>query len=135
MVSIKRDKSDAPSPKTRKSGGRLGNLSTWERIGGVIAILLAFFSFYLLISFTSFFITGSADISLLDTPLKELFSNPDLKMENAGGRFGAVLANLFINKGFGVASLGFIYLFLLLPCVWVRLVNFRFVEILPTPYF
>ena len=126
MVSIKRDKSDAPSPKARKSGGRLGNLSTWERIGGVLAILLAFFSFYLLISFTSFFISGSADISLLDTSLKELFSNPDLKMENAGGRFGAVLANLFINKGFGVASLGFIYLFLIIALRMGKIGKFSF---------
>ncbi len=114
MTRIKNEKSGAPSAKKTKSGGRLGNLSTGERVGGILAILLVFLSFYLLISFTSFFISGGADISLLDVTFKELFSNPDLKMQNAGGRWGALLSNLFINKGFGIAAYGFIYLFVII---------------------
>ena len=90
MARIKNDKSGATSAKKPRSGGRLGNLSTGERVGGILAILLIFLSFYLLISFTSFFISGGADISLLDVTFKELFSNPDLKMQNAGGRWGAM---------------------------------------------
>jgi len=35
-------------------------------------------------------------------------------MQNAGGRWGAFLANLFINKGFGIAAFGFLYLFIIL---------------------
>ena len=113
MARSKNEKSSAAS--TRKSGrGRLGNLSTGERVGGILAILLIFLSFYLLIAFASFFISGGADISMLDVSFKELFSNPDLKMQNAGGRWGAFLANLFINKGFGIAAFGFIYLFIIL---------------------
>ena len=114
MARSKNEKSSPPPTKKSKTGGRLGNLSTGERVGGILAILLAFFSFYLLISFTSFFISGGADISLLDVSFKELFSNPDLKMQNAGGRWGALLSNLFINKGFGIASFGFIYLFIII---------------------
>jgi len=113
MARSKNEKSSAAS--TRKSGrGRLGNLSTGERVGGILAILLIFLSFYLLIAFASFFISGGADISMLDVSFKELFSNPDLKMQNAGGRWGAFLANLFINKGFGIAAFGFLYLFIIL---------------------
>ena len=114
MARSKNEKPSAASPKRSGRSGRLGNLSTGERVGGILAILLIFLSFYLLISFTSFFISGGADISLLDVSFKELFSNPDLKMQNAGGRWGAFLANLFINKGFGIAAFGFIYLFIIL---------------------
>jgi len=114
MVRSKNEKTGTTSTKKGGIGGRLGNLNTWERIGGILAILLFFFSIYLLISFISFFISGGADISHLKITSKELLSNPDLKIQNAGGRWGAVMANLFINKGFGIASLGFIYLFVII---------------------
>ena len=114
MSRSKNEKSGTPSTKKGGIGGRLGNLNTWERIGGVLAILLFFFSIYLLISFISFFISGGIDISHLDVTTKELLSNPDLKIQNSGGRWGAVIANIFINKGFGIAAIGFIYLFIII---------------------
>ena len=110
MVRSKNEKSSTTSTKKGGIGGRLGNLNRWERVGGVLAILLFFFSIYLLISFISFLFSGGADISHLNVTSKELLSNPDLKIQNAGGRWGAVCANLLINKGFGIASIGFIYL-------------------------
>ena len=114
MTRSKKEKSGTTSTKKGETGSRLSNLNTWERIGGILAILLFFFSAYLLISFISFFISGGADISHLNITTKELLSNPELKIQNAGGRWGAVLANLFINKGFGVASVIFIYLFVII---------------------
>ncbi len=114
MARSKNEKTGTTSAKKGGIGGRLGNLNTWERIGGILAILLFFFSIYLLISFISFFISGGVDISHLNVTSKELLSNPDLKIQNAGGRWGAVMANLFINKGFGIASMGFIYLFVII---------------------
>jgi len=114
MARSKNEKTSTASTKKGGIGSRLGNLNTWERIGGILAILLFFFSIYLLISFISFFISGGVDISHLNITSKELLSNPDLKIQNAGGRWGAVMANLFINKGFGIASIGFIYLFIII---------------------
>ena len=114
MARSKNEKTGTTTTKKGGIGGRLGNLNTWERIGGILAILLFFFSIYLLISFISFFISGGVDISNLDISTKALLSNPDLKIQNAGGRWGAVMANLFINKGFGIASMGFIYLFVII---------------------
>jgi S-DNA-T family DNA segregation ATPase FtsK/SpoIIIE len=113
MTRSKNEKSGASTTK-KSAGGRLGNLNKWERIGRILAILLFFFSVYLLISFTSFFFSGGADISHLDVSSGELISNPDLKFQNTGGRWGAVLADMFINKGFGIASVGFIYLFIII---------------------
>ncbi len=126
MARSNNDKSDAPTTKKSRGTGRLGSSHRWDQIGGILSILLLFFSFYLLISFTSFFISGGADISLLDVPLKDLITDPDLKMQNAGGRWGAYVANLFINKGFGVASIGFIYLFVIIALRLAKLGNFSF---------
>jgi len=114
MARSKNEKTGTTSTKKSGIGGRLGNLNNWERFGGILAILLFIFSVYLLIVFISFFISGGADISHLDITSKELLSNPDLKIQNAGGRWGAVMANLFINKGFGIAAMGFIYLFVII---------------------
>jgi DNA segregation ATPase FtsK/SpoIIIE, S-DNA-T family len=114
MARSKNEKSGTPSTKKGGIGGRLGNLNTWERIGGILAILLFLFSMYMLISFISFFISGGADISNLDVTTKELLSNPDLKIQNAGGRWGAIIANVLINKGVGVAAIGIIYLLVII---------------------
>ncbi len=124
MTRSKKEKSSGTS--TRKGGlaGRLGKLSTWERVGAGLGFILLSFSLYLLFSFASFLFSGGADISHLKVSAKELMSNPDLKIQNVGGRWGAILANLFINRGFGIASVGFIYLFFITA---LRLFNaFRF---------
>lgn len=109
MAGSKNEKTGTPTKK-KGIGSRIGNLNTWERVGGILAILLFFFSLYLLIVFISFFISGAADVSHLKVTTKELLSNPELKIQNAGGRWGAIIANFLINKGFGVASIGFSYL-------------------------
>jgi DNA segregation ATPase FtsK/SpoIIIE, S-DNA-T family len=105
-------KGSSPSKKTGLRG-QLGKLSNWERVGGVLAILLFFFSIYLLISFISFLFSGGSDQSLLETSTKEILTNSKIRFENAGGRFGAILSNLIINKGFGYASFGILYLLII----------------------
>ncbi len=114
MARSREEKSgNSPSKKTGLSG-RLGKLSNWERVGGVLAILLFFISVYLLISILSFLFSNGADQSLLEASTKEILTNSKIKFANAGGRFGAILANLFINKGFGFASIGAVYLMIIL---------------------
>ncbi len=111
-----RTKNDNPEKSSAKKNGssRPDNRARWERVGGILAILLFFFSLYLLITFLSFFFSKGADQSLLEISIKEILTNPDIKIENAGGKWGAIIANLFINKGFGIASFGFIYLFVII---------------------
>lgn len=108
---------------SRKSGlsGRIGKLSNWERVGGVLAILLFFLSVYLLISFISFFFSGGSDQSLLDATTKEILTDSKIKFANAGGRFGAILANMLVNKGFGFASLGVVFLLIILSLKLARI--------------
>jgi DNA segregation ATPase FtsK/SpoIIIE, S-DNA-T family len=114
MARSKDEKSGgSPSKKTGLSG-RIGKLSNWERAGGILAIVLFFISIYLLISFISFLFSGGSDQSLLDASTKELLTNSKIKFVNAGGRFGAILSDLIVNKGFGIASLGIVYLLIII---------------------
>jgi S-DNA-T family DNA segregation ATPase FtsK/SpoIIIE len=80
-------------------------------LGGIFAIMIIFFSLFLLISFISFLFSGGIDMSHLGVTSEELLANPNVSINNFGGKWGAIIANWFINKGFGISSFGFIYLF------------------------
>ena len=92
--------------------GKGAKYTRWEKIKGIFAILLFFFTLYLVVAFISFLLQDGADVSHLDVSIKELLTNPNIKIENSGGKWGAVLANWFINKGFGFGSFIILYLFL-----------------------
>jgi DNA segregation ATPase FtsK/SpoIIIE, S-DNA-T family len=81
--------------KNSKSGKSDERLKT---IVGVFIILLALYAF---IVFSSFFFTWEIDQSF---NWKSVFSGPDVKVENWGGKLGAWLSNLFMNKWFGISS-------------------------------
>jgi DNA segregation ATPase FtsK/SpoIIIE, S-DNA-T family len=89
---------------------RLSKLSNWERVGGILSIGLFFFALYLLISLISFLLSGGADQSQLSLTAREILTNPNLKIENVGGKWGANMADWFINRGIGLASFGVVYL-------------------------
>jgi S-DNA-T family DNA segregation ATPase FtsK/SpoIIIE len=68
-----------------------------------IGILLSLIALALLLSFISFFLTGHNDQS----QVLEVF-NRDRKVDNWLGKLGTYLSDLFIYKGFGIASFIFI---------------------------
>ena len=96
------------------NGGKSSKHTRWERIRGIFAILLFFFTLYLFVAFISFLLQDGADVSHLDVSIKELLTNPNIKIENSGGKWGAILSNWFINKGFGFGSFIILYLFTVL---------------------
>ena len=65
----------------------------------VIGFLLLLFSIALLVAFSSYFINGQADQSILNS-----ITDRSQVAQNWLGKMGAYLADLFIYKGFGVAS-------------------------------
>ncbi|MCX6220972.1 MAG: DNA translocase FtsK 4TM domain-containing protein [Bacteroidia bacterium] len=99
----------------KNGGGARGTKFTrWEKFRNIVAVPLFFFSLYLFVVFISFLLQEGADVSHLDVSIKELLTNPNIKIENAGGKWGAILANWFINKGFGFASFIILYLSILI---------------------
>jgi S-DNA-T family DNA segregation ATPase FtsK/SpoIIIE len=99
--------------KTLKQNGNKKSFWSFfsdQRIKFFLGIVLLAFTFYLAIAFISFIFSGAADQSKLGLPLKELVFNADVRVENKAGKTGAWLAEVIINRGFGVASFIFLYL-------------------------
>jgi S-DNA-T family DNA segregation ATPase FtsK/SpoIIIE len=65
---------------------------------GIVFLLVAFF---MLLSFISYLIHWRTD---QDFEWAKVFSGPEIRVKNQGGKMGAWLSNLFINRWFGVAS-------------------------------
>jgi len=74
----------------------------------LLGSLLILFAVALLVAFISFFIYGHADQSAIH----ELADRSE-KVNNWLGKFGAILADFFIYRGFGAASFLFVKLFFL----------------------
>ncbi len=90
-----------------------------ERFRLTFGIFFILFTLYLYLVFISYFFTWKTDQSF---EWSRVFSGPEVVVENWGGKFGAFLANKFINHWFGVASF---ILPLILFVFGLRLVNIR----------
>ena len=75
---------------------------------GIIFLLLALF---LTLSLISYLINWRTD---QDFEWAKVFSGPEIKVENSGGKMGAWISNLLINKWFGIAS----FLFPAILVIW-----------------
>ena len=97
-------KAKAKTPKKRFS--ILRNEKFWFIIG----ILLMSVAAFLLISFVSFLFYGAEDQSIMDSGWKDFLLNSGIDVKNNGMKVGAMLSEIIINRGFGLASFIFIYM-------------------------
>jgi S-DNA-T family DNA segregation ATPase FtsK/SpoIIIE len=97
-----------PKEKEKDSNLELKILKTKKQYRVLAGFLLVLLSIAFLVSFISFFITGQADQSAVDS-----ITNRNEPVQNWLGKFGAYLADLFVYRGFGVASFLFVKLFFL----------------------
>jgi len=75
---------------------------------GIVFLLLALF---MILSLVSYLINWKTD---QDFEWAKVFSGPEIRVENSGGKMGAWVSNLLINKWFGIAS----FLFPLILILW-----------------
>lgn len=94
------------------------------RVSGISFIGLALF---LLVPFISYLFTYAEDFDkVVNSGWLQLFLNPDTEVENWMGKLGAIVAHVFIYKGFGIAAIVF--------CLLSFLIGFRLlfgVDLLP----
>lgn len=81
----------------------LKELARDERTWKIVGFVLLFFSFFLLISFISYFFTWENDQSEIRKGISLFDQNANI--HNLLGVLGAFISHFFIYKGFGVASL------------------------------
>ena len=94
--------------KTKDPQSDIKILKTKKQYRMLFGFLLILLSIAFLVSFISFFITGQADQSAVNS-----FKDRNETVENWLGKFGAYVADLFIYRGFGVASFLFVKLLFL----------------------
>ncbi|MEK8180779.1 DNA translocase FtsK [Flavobacterium buctense] len=83
-------------------------LKTKKQYRMLFGFVLVLLSIAFLVSFISFFLHGQADQSAVNS-----LTDRDEPVQNWLGKFGAYLADLFIYRGFGIASFLFVKLFFL----------------------
>lgn len=106
-------KSASASKKIENKNSQKTNLLTrWnnavelyknERSQKLIGLVICLLAVYLFIALTSYIFTWEADQDKVLGPLSELF-HIDTKVHNWLGKFGALIAHLFMYKWFGVSS-------------------------------
>ncbi|MCU0393293.1 MAG: DNA translocase FtsK, partial [Thermoflexibacter sp.] len=111
---------------TKKKRSNPQQISLWDmvyhdkRFSVTIGLLIMLLSVIMCLSFLSYFSTGQADQSIVESLWSSHNSRvPRGKIENLLGFVGAVLSHLFIYKWFGIAS------FLFVP--WVFNIGYRLV--------
>jgi len=90
-----------------------------DRLKIIFGIFIIFLSVFLTIAFISYLFTWKADQSF---EFSAVFSDADVVVENWSGKAGAWIANLFINKWFGIASFTLPFI---LFVVGLRFLHFR----------
>lgn len=104
----KNTKKEATAKTASQTGTGKKNWKFTRQHKVVLGILFFLFSVALLLSFISYFLYGDFDQSSLTA-----FNQRDVKVQNWLGKFGAWLADLFLYRGFGVASFILIRFFFL----------------------
>ena len=112
---VREDKETAPTTKRKRKEAPAGD-GRWARFKAFLAserthkvggLFLVLGSAYLLVAFTSFLFTWRIDQDLIGRSWSEIFS-PEVRAENWLGKLGALTANQFIYKWFGVAAFGLV---------------------------
>ena len=98
----KKKNSKAAEKKASSFTEALGfnNIFHNERINFVAGILLLFIAGYLTWAFVSYFVTGSADQSLIEAPKAGEILNEHHEFQNACGSIGAYASWFFIKRCF-----------------------------------
>lgn len=105
-------KKDKTPPPAKKKGNNpfksfINRLRTDEKLHRITgAFLLFIFTPYLTVAFVSYFFSWEPDQDKVMGPLGVLFS-ADVQVANILGKFGALIAHIFIHNWFGITSFFF----------------------------
>ncbi|WP_163323637.1 FtsK/SpoIIIE family DNA translocase [Draconibacterium mangrovi] len=103
----KKKPAKSKNKRTTKKRTPLVNREKLYFLFGLFVLLMAA---YLLISFVSFLFYGAADQSIMDSGWREFLFNTEVNAQNKGMKLGAYLSEVIMNRGFGLASFGLVYL-------------------------
>ena len=111
--------------KTYSFGNVLGinNIFNNEKINFITGLAAFVFAIFLIMSFISFFSTGAADQSQIETPRAGEIMNAEREFQNSCGSFGSYLSYFFIKRSFGLPAFFIPVFFILVAMKLMRVYN------------
>ena len=108
-------KAEKSEKKTINSNGKKFNFRLSDKFIRIAGLLLFLASIYMVLAFSSFLFIWKLDLAFsVDGGWIDIFTNKSLIAENILGKFGSLLAYIFIYKWFGIASYLFVFIFFIL---------------------
>lgn len=103
MAKKKTTKASAKSASFTEAVG-INNLFNNERVNFIVGLFLLFVAGYMTWAFVSFFATGDADQSMIESPRAGELLNQNQEFQNACGSIGAYISWFFIKRCFGLSA-------------------------------
>lgn len=103
MAKKKTTKASAKSASFTEAVG-INNLFNNERVNFIVGLFLLFVAGYMTWAFVSFFATGDADQSMIESPHAGELLNQNQEFQNACGSIGAYISWFFIKRCFGLSA-------------------------------
>ncbi len=119
-------KSDKETSQSSVSMSRVAHFMKNETFHFIVGLTMVIFAVYLLLAFTSFFFTGAADQSIVESGNPEDLAVINNQVKNYAGSRGAQIANYLINDCFGVASF---FILIFLSITGLKLMRVRIVHL------
>ena len=119
-------KSDKEAERTPSSPSKIAAIFKNETVHFVVGLMLVIFSVYLLLAFSSFFFTGAADQSIIDSGNPADLAAVNNHVKNYAGSRGAQLASYLINDCFGLSSF---FILVFLAVAGLKLMRVRIVRL------
>ena len=116
MAKKKTSKASEKTAKTLREALGIDKIFFNERINFVIGFCLLIIAGYLIWAFISYFATGSADQSLIESPREGEIMNEAREFQNSCGSLGAYASHFFIKRCFGLSAF-FIPIFMMMVSV------------------
>ncbi len=113
--------------KKKNLATRLRNIYENENYRNIAGLFLMLFSILMVISFVSFLFTWKQDQDILEISWYDYLFDTTVEVENATGKIGLFISQLFMYNWFGIASFLFTGLFFIigLRLLSVKLLNVR----------
>jgi len=129
MAKKKKDKTPIPPKKSFSEIIGLEkflNLFRHEKINFVVGILLLVVACFMFFSFVSFFTSGSADVSSIESPKTGEMANTNGEFSNYCGSLGAYCAYFFVKQCFGFAAFCIPLMLVVLAFKLMQIYNIKF---------
>ncbi len=123
---MKKRKKTGNKEAPKRNTGKKDNYSFFrdERVKFISGLIITGFSVYLFFAFTAYLFWWKADQSF-DTG--NVLSGADIQVRNWSGKSGAWFADIFMNKGFGLAAF---FIPVILAAIGLRLLQIRRIKVL-----